>query len=86
MDEYKKIVQTISPLVGEAGVSIEVFSDENTSAPEMFSQGQEMFSWITNAYINPGALNIPSEGIKELAPQLLPNKDDEIVTRCANTH
>ena len=51
MDEYKKIVQTISPLVGDAGVSIEVFSDEKTTAPEMFSQGQEMFSWISNAYI-----------------------------------
>jgi transaldolase len=51
MDEYQKIVQTISPLVGEAGVSIEVFSDENTSAQEMFSQGQEMYSWIRNAYI-----------------------------------
>jgi transaldolase len=51
MDEYRKIVQTISPLVGEAGVSIEVFSDEKTSAQEMFSQGQEMFSWIPNAYI-----------------------------------
>jgi transaldolase len=51
MDEYRKIVQTISPLVGDAGVSIEVFSDEKTTAQEMFSQGQEMFSWITNAYI-----------------------------------
>lgn len=51
MDEYRKIVQTISPLVGEAGVSIEVFSDENTSAQEMLRQGQEMFSWIPNAYI-----------------------------------
>lgn len=51
MDEYKKIVQTISPLVGDAGVSIEVFSDERTTAQEMFSQGQEMFSWISNAYI-----------------------------------
>ena len=39
MDEYKKIVQTISPLVGDAGVSIEVFSDEKTTAQEMFSQG-----------------------------------------------
>lgn len=28
MDEYEKIGQTISPLVGEAGVSFEVFSDE----------------------------------------------------------
>jgi transaldolase len=51
MDEYKKIVQAISPLVGDAGVSIEVFSDEKTRAQEMFDQGQEMFSWIPNAYI-----------------------------------
>src|ERR1700747_3795259 len=51
MDEYKKIVQTISPLVGHAGVSIEVFSDERTMAQEMFDQGREMFSWIPNAYI-----------------------------------
>jgi rhodanese-related sulfurtransferase len=34
----------------------------------------------------PGALNIPPEQIKELAPQLLPNKDAEIITYCANTH
>jgi len=34
----------------------------------------------------PGALNIPPEKIKELAPQLLPNKDTEIVTYCTNTH
>src|SRR5215813_10359218 len=50
-DEYRKIVQTISPLVGDAGVSIEVFADLNTTAAEMFSQGREMFSWIPNAYI-----------------------------------
>src|SRR6185369_3067869 len=31
-EEYRKIVQTISPLVGEAGVSIEVFADLDTSA------------------------------------------------------
>jgi rhodanese-related sulfurtransferase len=34
----------------------------------------------------PQALNIPPERIKELAPQLLPNKNAEIVTYCANTH
>src|SRR5215469_12854119 len=51
MDEYKRIVQTISPLVGEAGVSIEVFSDESTSAQEMFNQGHEMYSWVPNAHI-----------------------------------
>src|SRR6266705_4082587 len=50
-DEYKKIVQSISPLVGDAGVSIEVFADLNTTAEEMLAQGQEMFTWIPNAYI-----------------------------------
>lgn len=34
----------------------------------------------------PGALNIPPEQIKELAPKLLPNKDAEIVTYCTSTH
>jgi rhodanese-related sulfurtransferase len=34
----------------------------------------------------PGALNIPPERIKELAPQLLPNKDAEIITYCTNKH
>jgi rhodanese-related sulfurtransferase len=34
----------------------------------------------------PGALNIPPERIKELAPQLLPNKDAEIIAYCTNTH
>jgi len=34
----------------------------------------------------PGALNIPPEQIRELAKQLLPNKNAEIVTYCANTH
>jgi transaldolase len=50
-NEYKKIVRSISPLVGDAGVSIEVFADLNTTAEEMPAQGQEMFSWIPNAYI-----------------------------------
>lgn len=48
---YKKIVQTISPLVGTAGVSIEVFADLDTTAEDMLAQGGEMFSWIPNAYI-----------------------------------
>ena len=51
MDEYKKIVQTISPLVGDAGVSIEVYADFDTTAGEMLAQGREMFSWIPNAYV-----------------------------------
>ena len=43
-DAYKKIVQSISPLVGDAGVSIEVFADLDSRAEEMFAQGQEIFT------------------------------------------
>lgn len=49
--EYRKIVQAISPLVGDAGVSIEVFADLNTTADQMLSQAREMNSWIPNAWI-----------------------------------
>lgn len=49
--EYKKIVRQISPLVGDAGVSIEVFADLDTTAEQMLPQGREMFTWIPNAYI-----------------------------------
>jgi transaldolase len=49
--EYRKIVLEISPLVGDCGVSIEVFSDLNSKAQEMLVQGEEMFTWIPNAYI-----------------------------------
>jgi rhodanese-related sulfurtransferase len=34
----------------------------------------------------PGALNIPPERVKELAPQMLPKKDAEIITYCTNSH
>src|SRR5262245_38008330 len=51
MTEYRKIVETISPLVGDAGVSIEVFAEENTTAEEMLGQAREMFGWIPNAFI-----------------------------------
>src|SRR5215467_12169284 len=59
--EYKKIVQAISPLVGDAGVSIEVFADLNTTADEMLKQGREMNSWIPNAYIKYPCI---AEGLK----------------------
>jgi transaldolase len=50
-DEYRNIVRAISPLVGDAGVSIEVFADLSTTAERMFQQGRDMFSWIPNAYV-----------------------------------
>jgi transaldolase len=49
--EYKRIVQQISPLVAGAGVSIEVFADLDSTAEQMLAQGEEMFTWIPNAYI-----------------------------------
>src|SRR6266480_5489980 len=49
--ENKQIVERISPLVGSAGVSIEVFADFDTTAEQMLAQGEEMFTWIPNAYI-----------------------------------
>ena len=33
----------------------------------------------------PGAINIPHTEVKELAPELLPDKDAAIVTYCSNT-
>ena len=51
LSEYRKIVGEISPLVGDAGVSIEVFSDSKTTAQEMLAQGKQMYSWVPNAYI-----------------------------------
>jgi transaldolase len=50
-EEYKAIVQRISPLVDTAGVSVEVYADLDTSAEQMLAQGEEMFTWIPNAYI-----------------------------------
>jgi transaldolase len=60
-DEYRRIVRAISPLVGDAGVSIEVFADLSTTAEHMCRQGREMFSWIPNAYVK---YPCTSEGLK----------------------
>lgn len=60
-EEYRTIVQRISPLVGSAGVSIEVFAASTTSAEHMLKQGREMYAWIDNAYIK---YPCTSEGIR----------------------
>jgi rhodanese-related sulfurtransferase len=46
-----------------------------TLAPEAYKQ----------AHL-PGALNLPPDKVKELASKVLPNKNAEIVTYCANLH
>lgn len=61
--EYKKIVQSISPLVGDAGVSIEVYSDFETTAEQMLAEGREKYTWIPNAYIK---FPTTAEGLKAL--------------------
>lgn len=50
-DEYKRIVTEISQLVPDGSVSIEVYADADTDVDTMFSQSQEMYSWIPNAHI-----------------------------------
>src|SRR5438045_9260048 len=49
-DEYKRIVQKISPLVGNAGVSIEVFADLDTTAEQMLDQDKDLFTGFRNYY------------------------------------
>lgn len=49
-DFYKKVVSEISPIV-DLSVSIETYSDKDTTADEMFVQGKEMYNWIPNAWI-----------------------------------
>ncbi len=46
-----------------------------TLAPERYREGHL-----------PGAVNIPPSKVMELAPQVLPDKDAEIVTYCTNNH
>ncbi len=50
-DFYHGVVTTVSGLLPQGSVSIEVYSDETTSAEEMVKQGKAMNSWIPNAHI-----------------------------------
>ncbi len=70
MDRTISTKELKTKLDGKHGVVV-----VETLAPERYGE----------AHI-PGALNIPPERVKELAPQLLPNKDAEIVTYCSNNH
>jgi transaldolase len=48
---YRGVVNTISGLLPQGSISIEVYADAATSAGEMLMQGKEMFTWIPNAHI-----------------------------------
>jgi transaldolase len=61
LDFYRGVVATISGLVPEGSISVEVSADTATTADSMLRQGREMFSWIPN-----GRIKFPSsrEGLK----------------------
>lgn len=59
-DFYKKVVSEISPIV-DWSVSIETYSDKNTTANEMLEQSKEMYRWIPNAWIK---FPTTTEGLK----------------------
>jgi rhodanese-related sulfurtransferase len=90
---YARIEPTVSCI--ENGVGKEITMDSTISTKNLKSKldGKQKITVVETlapdryreAHI-PGALNIPPERIKELAPQLLPNKDAEIVTYCSNNH
>lgn len=48
---YRDVVTELSELIPEGSVSIEVNADENTSAEDMLTQAEKMFSWIPNAHV-----------------------------------
>ena len=48
---YHGVINTLSGLLPQGSVSIEVYADTATSAGEMLKQGKEMFTWIPNAHI-----------------------------------
>ncbi len=50
-DFYKQVVSEISGLIPDGSVSIEVYADLNSTPDELFTQGQDMYTWIPNAYI-----------------------------------
>jgi transaldolase len=48
---YKDVVRTISSMIPEGSISVEVYADPSSMAEDMLPQGREMFSWIPNAHI-----------------------------------
>ncbi len=51
IDFYRGVVKTVSRLIPQGSVSVEVYADASTTADAMLRQGREMFSWIPNAHI-----------------------------------
>ena len=61
LDLYRDVVQTISAMMPQGSISIEVYADAATKAGEMLEQGKKMFAWTPN-----GQVKFPTsaEGLK----------------------
>jgi transaldolase len=51
LDFYRTVVSTISGLIPEGSVSVEVYADAGSTAETMLRQGKEMYSWVRNAHV-----------------------------------
>src|SRR5260370_300194 len=83
-NEYKKIVRSISPLVGDAAVSIEVFADLNTTAEEMLAHGQyhvlaasirSINHLLCSFFLDAELATVPSKVLQEWAAAGFPMPD-----------
>src|SRR3990172_71294 len=48
---YKGVVREISSLIPSGSISIEVYTDLDSTGDKLYQQGEMMFSWIPNAHI-----------------------------------
>lgn len=51
LEGYKDIVQEVRNIIPQGSISLEVYSDKDTSAQTMLNQAFEMNEWISNAHI-----------------------------------
>lgn len=61
VNEYKSVIEDIKNVTPQGLISIEVYANKDTKASEMVAQGEEMNTWVDNAYIK---LPITREGLK----------------------
>lgn len=61
---YREVVRTLSSMIPDGSISVEVYADPASPAEEMLRQGKEMFSWIPNAHIK---FPTSGEGLKAAA-------------------
>lgn len=68
LDLYQNVVRQISAVIPQGSISIQVYSDKQTSAKEMLEQGKVMYQWIANARIKfpttPAGLKAAEEAVK----------------------